>query len=151
MTDAGYTDDLVLLTNSCAETECLLYRLEQWAGGIGLYGNTNKTEFQSFKQGVAISTISGKPLKLVDKFIYLGSNISSTERDLNICIAKVQIAINWLSIIWKSDTSGKIKWDFLQAVLVQLYGCTTWTWMKPLEKEPWEQYKNVICYFEQNP
>ena len=29
-----------------------------------------------------------KPLKLVDQFIYLGSNISSTESDVNIHIEK---------------------------------------------------------------
>ena len=32
-----------------------------------------------FKQ--VISTLSGKPLKLADQFTYLGSNISSIERD----------------------------------------------------------------------
>ena len=39
-----------------------------------------------FKQGV-ISTLSGRPIKLVDKFTYLDSNISSTESDVNIRIA----------------------------------------------------------------
>ena len=33
-----------------------------------------------------------------------------------------------LFIIWKSDTSDEIKWDFLQTVVVPilLYECTTW-------------------------
>ena len=42
-----------------------------------------------FKQKGAISTSSGKPPKLVDYFPYLGSNISSTESDFNIYLAKV--------------------------------------------------------------
>ena len=36
-----------------------------------------------------ISSLNDKPLKLVDQFIYLGSNISSTENYVNKCIGKV--------------------------------------------------------------
>ena len=32
--------------------------------------------------------LTGKPLKLVDQFIYLDSNISSTENDVNLCLRK---------------------------------------------------------------
>ena len=39
---------------------------------------------------------------------YLSSNISSTERDVNVCIGKPWTAINILSTIWKSDFSDKI-------------------------------------------
>ena len=42
-----------------------------------------------FKQEGALSTLSGKPLKLVDQLTYLGSNISSTESNINICIEEV--------------------------------------------------------------
>ena len=42
MTDADYTDDLVLLANTPAQTESRLYNLEQAAGSIGLYLNANK-------------------------------------------------------------------------------------------------------------
>ena len=45
-------------------------------------------KFICFKQEGAISTLSVKPLKLVDLFTYLGSNISSTESDVNIHIGK---------------------------------------------------------------
>ena len=82
-----------------------------------------------FKQEEVIATVNGKFLKLVEQFTYLGSNISSTEIDVNIHQEKVRIAIEKLSIIWKSDLSDKIKWDFFQvvAVLILLYGCTTHT------------------------
>ena len=43
-----------------------------------LFMNSDKTEFMRFNQGGEISLLSGKCLKLVDQFIYLGSNISST-------------------------------------------------------------------------
>ena len=38
--------------------------------------------------------------KIADKFSYLGSIISSTESDINICIGKVETAVNRLSIKW---------------------------------------------------
>ena len=46
------------------------------------------------------------------------------------------VFINKLSIIWKSDLTDKMKRCFFQAAVVsiQLYGCTTWTLTKRLEK-----------------
>ena len=66
MTDADYTDDQMLLANTPAQAESLLYSLEQASGGIGLYVNAYKTEFMGFKKEGTIST--GKPLKKVNKF-----------------------------------------------------------------------------------
>ena len=42
----------------------------------------DKTGFTCFKQGGAIFSVNIKPLKLVDQFTELGSNISSTETDI---------------------------------------------------------------------
>ena len=44
--------------------------------------------------------------------------------------------INRLSVIWKSDLTNKMKCSFFQAAIVSilLYGCTTWTLTKRLEK-----------------
>ena len=46
-------------------------------------------------------------------------------------------AIDRLSVIWKSDLTDKMKLTFLQAavVLILLYGCTTWTLTKCMEKK----------------
>ena len=80
-----------------------------------------------FKQEGAISTLSGKALKLINQFAYLGSNISSTENDVNISIVKAWTAIECLSIVGKSNFPDKIKQDFFQMVAVSLllYKCTT--------------------------
>ena len=51
MTDADYADDLALLANTPPQAISLLHRLEQVAGGIGLYANANKTDFRCFIQG----------------------------------------------------------------------------------------------------
>ena len=91
--------------------------------------NSYKTEFMYFKQDGAISTLNGKPLKLVDQFTYLCSNISLTESDVDIRIGKAGAAIDRLLVKWKSDLSDKIKLEFFQAVTmtVLLYGCNTRT------------------------
>ena len=110
--------DLEFLANTLAQAESRQCSLEQAVGGIGLYANTNKTEFSCFKQESDISTWSGR-LK-VNKFSYLGSYISFTESDINTCLAKEWVAIDRLSIIWKFDLSDKIKQYFFQAVSVSI-------------------------------
>ena len=100
---ADYTDHLVLLANTLIQTESLQYSLEQAARGIGLYVNSDKAEFVYFKQDGAISTLKGKPLKIVNHFTYLGSNILSMESNISMLIGKTWTAIDRLSIIWKSD------------------------------------------------
>ena len=50
-----------------------------------------------------ISTLKDGPLKLVDKFPYLGRSVSSTEKDINTRLAKVRTANDSLSVIWMSD------------------------------------------------
>ena len=81
--------------------------------------------------------MNDKPFKSKDQFIYLGSNISSTESDVIINRVKACNAVDRLSIIWKSDLTGKIKRDFFYAVAVSilLYGCTTGTLRKRIEKK----------------
>ena len=45
-----------------------------------------------------------------------------------------------------------IKWDFLQAEAILLYGCSTWTLTKYREKKASrELYKNATYCFEQIP
>ena len=88
-----------------------------------------------FNQERDISTLNGGSLKLVDKLTYLGSSVSSTERDINMPHANALAAFDRLSIR-KSNLSDKIKHNFFQAVFVSvlLYGCTTWTLTKRTEK-----------------
>ena len=93
-----------------------------------------------------ISTLDRTSLKLVDKFTYLGSSISSTEKDIETRITKAWTAIDRLSIIWKSDLTDKMKRSFFQAVVVSilLYGCTTWTLTKRLEKKLDGNYTRML-------
>ena len=54
--------------------------------------------------------------------------------------------IDRLSIIWKSNLTDKIKRSFFQAAVVSilLYGCTTWTLTKRLEKKLDGNYTRML-------
>ena len=84
---------------------------------------------------INIATLNGSTLKLVDKFTYLMSRVSSTVTDINMQLAKARKAIDRLSVIWKSELTDKIKRSFFQAAIVSilLYGCITWTLTKQME------------------
>ena len=51
-----------------------------------------------------------------------------------------------LSVIWKSDLTDKIKRSFFQAAVVSilLYGCTTWTLTKRMEKKLDGNYTKML-------
>ena len=101
ITDADYADDIAILANTPNQAETLLHSLEWAAAGIGLYVNAHKTEYMCYNQTGDISTQDGTPLKLVDKFTYLGSSVASTEKDIDTRLTKAWTAINRLLIIWK--------------------------------------------------
>ena len=136
ITDADYSDDIAILANTPNQAETL-HNLERAAAGIGLHVNAHKTEYMCFNQTGDISIPGGTSLKLVDKFTYLGSSVSSTEKDINTRLTKAWTAIDKLSIIWKSNLIDKMKRSFFQAAVVSilLYGCTTWTLTKQPKKK----------------
>ena len=146
ITDADYADDLALLANTPNQAETLLHSLERAAAGIGLHVNANKTEYMCYNQTGNIATLDGASLKLVDKFTYLGSSVSSTEKDIDTRLTKAWTAIDRLSITWKSDLTDKMKRSFFQAAVVSilLYGCTTWTLTKRLERRLDGNYTRML-------
>ena len=129
ITDADDADDLALLANTPNQAEILLHSLERAAAGIGLHVNAHKTEYMCYNRTGNITTLDGASLRLVDKFTYLGSSVSSTENDIDTRLTKAWTAIDRFSIIWKSDLTDEMKRSFFQAAVVSilLYGCTTWT------------------------
>ena len=137
ITDVDYVDDIATLANTPVQAKTQLYTLEQAAAGIGLHVNAHKTEYMCFNQTGDISTLGGSSLKLVDKFTYQGSSVSSTEKDIDTRLTKAWTAIDKLSVIWKSNLTDEIKCSFFQVAVVSIlvYGCTTWTLTKRLEKK----------------
>ena len=145
VTDANYADDIALLANAPAQAEILLHSLEGAAAGIGLHVNAHKTKYMCFYQTGDISTLNGSSLKLIDKFTYIGSSVSSTEKDINTWLVKERTAIDSLSVIWKSDLIDEIKRSFFHTAVVSilLYGCTTWTLIKRIEKKLDDTYTRM--------
>ncbi len=83
---------------------------------------------------------------LLHSFTYLGSSVASTEKDIDTRLTKAWTAINRLLIIWKSDLTDKMKRNFFLAAVtsIQLYGCTTWTLTKRLEKKLDGNYTRML-------
>ena len=136
ITDTDYTDDIAFLANTPTQAESLLHSLKQAASGIGLHVNTNKTEFMCFNWRGELSILNGRSLKLVDKFTYFGSSISSTEND------NTWTAINRLSVIWKSDLSNKIKQQSCQYYYIDVpHGYCLSIWSKSLLAIAQEYYE----------
>ena len=111
-----------------------------------------------FNQTGDISTRNGNSLKLVDKFTYLGSSVSSAETDIDTRLAKAWAANDRLSVIWKSDLTDKMKRSFFQVAVVPilLYRCTTWTLTKRMEKMLDGNYTRMLRaalskYWRQHP
>ena len=146
ITDADYANDIAILANTPNQAETLLHSLERAAAGIGLHVNAHKTEYMCYNQTGDITILDGTPLKLVGKFTYLGSSVSSTEKVIDTRLTKIWTAINSLSTIWKSDLTDKMKRSFFQAAVVSilLYGCTPWTLTKWLEKKLDGNYTRML-------
>ena len=88
--------DIAILANTPDQAETLLHSLERAAASIGLYVNAHKTEYMCYNQTGDISTLEGTPLKLVDKFTYLGSSVESTEKDIETRLTKAwQLSIGY--------------------------------------------------------
>ena len=142
ITDTDYTDDIAILANTPNQAETLLHSLERAAAGIGLHVNAHKTEYMCCNQTSDISTLDGTPLKQVDKFTYLGSSVSSTEKDIDTRLTKAWTAINRLSIIWKSDLTDKMKRSFFQAAVVSIQVLAATPHKTPTIRSPASYHEN---------
>ena len=99
-----------------------------------------------YNQTDDITTLDGTPLKLVDKFTYFGSSVSSTKNDNVTLLTMAWKANDRLSIIWISDLTDKMKRSFFKAAVVSilLYVCTTWTLTKRMEKKQDDNYTRML-------
>ena len=141
ITDVDYADDMALLANTLAQAETKLHATSS------LHVNAHKSGYMYFNQRCDISTQNDSSLKLVDKFTYIGSSVSSTKTDINTGLSKAWTAIDRLSVIWKSGRTDKIKCSFFfQAAVVSMLICgfTTWTLTKRLKKKVDSNYTRML-------
>ena len=108
--------------------------------------NSKKTEFITFNTNGEIKAKNETPLKNVKEFTYLGSNIASSEKDVDTRIAKAWAALDKLKSIWTSSLPEKLKRDFFRATVksVLIYGATTWTLTKNLLKRLDGSYTRML-------
>lgn len=137
ITDTDYADDIALLSNTIEQAQLLLREVENAAKLIGLQINEKKTEYMIFNQVQAeLKSSSNWKLNCVNDFLYLGSWINSSKKDIDVRINKAWAALRKLTPIWNSTLSMKLKLRFFHSTVttVLLYGSSTWTLTKVLEK-----------------
>ena len=139
LTDVDFADDIALLSNGIREATELLHRVEVAAAGTGLHINSGKTKMMSFNlddTSSELKSISRETIEGVTDFVYLGSWIENTEKDIKVRKAKAWAAVHRLKAIWKSTLSKKLKVRLFIAACesILLYGAETWTLTKAQEK-----------------
>ena len=89
----------------------MLTRVENETLKIGLHLNEKKTEVMAYGHDllIKIKTKTGKELKYVINFKYLGGRMISSEKDFEIRKALAWAACNNMDKIWKSKLDRTIK------------------------------------------
>ncbi|XP_066928664.1 uncharacterized protein [Clytia hemisphaerica] len=85
--DTDFADDIALISSTLEDAQNLLITLESAANCTGLYLNESKTEYLTLNVNESsdnIKTISGTNLRKVEDYKYLGSYISSSEKDFKV-------------------------------------------------------------------
>ena len=93
--------------------------------------------FNQDEDNTIIKTINGDNIKTVENFKYLGAWMKSTESDIKIRKALAWSACHKLRTIWSSTLKKSIKIRLFVSTVesVLLYGSSTWTVTKKLEKQ----------------
>ena len=150
LTDTDFADDIALISSTIANAQSLLNSLESAANCVGLYLNESKTEYLTLNESDptnSINTISGIALKRVEDYKYLGSYISSSEKDFKVRKALAWSACNRLNKIWSSHSiDSKLKVKIFQSAVepILLYGSETWSLTKQLEKQLDGNYTRLL-------
>ena len=138
LTDTDFADDIALISGSLSNAQNLLRSMESAANSVGLHLNESKTEYVNFckNDATVIKTLNGTILKCKEDYKYLGSYISSSEKDFNVRKGMAWSASNKLHKIWKSGLDVLIKVNIFRSLIepILLYGSETWTFSKKAEK-----------------
>ena len=139
ITDTDFADDIALISQSLQHAQDLFQSLEQASNGVGLYLNETKTECMNRCQSNnhhPVRTLNGTALKQVDDYKYLGSYISSSEKDFITRKGMAWSACNDMHKLWSSHLSNNLKIKIFKATVepILLYGSETWTLSRKLEK-----------------
>ena len=138
ITDLKFADDIALLSDEITKAQELLINVQKEAAEIGLHLNEKKTEYMVFNLcgDTPLKTSDGKKLEKVNDFKYLGAWIGSSEKDIKTRKAQAWKACHKLRNIWNSSLPRTKKISVFRATVesILLYGSSTWTLTKNLEK-----------------
>ena len=170
LTDTDFADDIALISESLANAQNFLQSLESAAKCVGLHFNETKTEYvnHTSDETTQLKTLSGYILKCKEDYKYLGSFISSSEKDFNVRKGMAWSACNDLHKIWTSKLDVSIKIKIFKTLVepILLYGCETWTLYKKAEKRldgtytrllmrvkhfSWKRYPNMLQIYGDLP
>lgn len=140
----AFADDINILSRSAQRAKETLLNLDDAAKEVGLQINESKTKImtQTRKQMTnnQTLTIGGYNLERVDKFTYLGSELTQDGQESNEIKRRIQLAnktyFSVLPIIKSRCIHRKTKLLIYKSMVrpVLCYGCETWTLTQASEK-----------------
>ena len=145
--DTDFADDLALISNTLEQAQLFLLSLESAAAQVGLHINEIKTVFMSYNQPEGdLITLKGNKLKQVEDFVYLGSWVNFSKKDIEVRIAMVWSVLAKIDTIWKSKMNKQLKIQFFRSTVetVLLYGSSRWTLTKSLTTKLNGTYTRLI-------
>ena len=139
--DLAYADDICLLADDLEDLRTLTEAVVCEAGKVGLKVNTRKTEIMKVRTNDNSQvTIGNEPLQEVDKFVYLGCQISKDgdiRNEIGIRIGKAGAAFKNMEKVWNEDgMSLRTKLKLFNSIVlsVLMYGCETWKGLTEIEE-----------------
>ena len=132
--DLDFADDIALVSHNHSQMQDKTSTVNQLSGSIGLRIHPGKSKMLKIKtEDTQAKAVGGKPLKVVEKFMYLGSVIDHsgmTAADVRSRVAKARAAFKTLDKIWRDRTISrktKIRLFNSNVKSALLYGCETWS------------------------
>ena len=115
ITDTDFANDLALISNTLEQAQLFLLRLESAVAQVGL---------QCLCLMINLITLKGNKLKQVEDFVYLGSWVNSSKKDIEVRIAMAWSALAKPDTIWKSKMNKQLKIQFFRSTVetILLYG-----------------------------
>jgi hypothetical protein len=139
LADLDFADDIALLSDTVAEAQELLTRVETACKKVGLALNGPKTKALSYniQNPQPLCTSDGTTLEYKDDFKYLGSWVDDSAKDISVRKALAWKALNGMSKIWTSNMNTGLKKRFFLATVesILLYGCESWSLTEKIEKQ----------------
>ena len=155
-TDLCYADDAVIFATLLDTISDALSILGEAATPLGLSINWAKTKVQSLSDFIPppppIINVNSEHVEAVDKFIYLGSMISSdcsSNQEIDRRIQLAHKAFGRLNRVWRSSkirTSTKIRILNTCVLPILLYGCESWSFSVSISHRLDAYHRNCLRY-----